>query len=119
MTTDLLKEQHDNLKYFKDDLSGVNEAIDWVEVRDNPQIMIEFINELIYINRINTISREKEWRKAHSYSPFKAQLFKQRCINNRDANEWQEIKGWGSNFKDEEEWNVYSEWHDKLFIFEE
>lgn len=115
MTTDLLKQQHENLKYFKDDLSGVNEAIDWVEVRDNPQIMIEFINEMIYVNRINTISREKEWRAQRNPNSFDYNEMKRRLTNGKSVtNEWGEVKGWGSAMTPEL-WEVYEKHYDSIF----
>lgn len=115
MTTDLLKEQHDNLKYFKDDLSGVNELIDWVEVRDNPQIMIEFINEMIYINRMNSIGREKEWRAQRSPNSFDYNEMKRRLTNGKSVtNEWGEVKGWGSAMTPEM-WEVYEKHYDSIF----
>lgn len=114
MTAELLEQQHNNLKYFKDDLSGVTEAIDWEEVRDNPQIMIEFINEMIYINRCNTIGREKEWRAQRHPNAFDYNEMKRRLTSGKEVtNEWGECS-WGSVMT-EELWDVYEKHYDSIF----
>lgn len=113
ITIEELREQYNGLVYFDEDLNPRGE-IDWEIIQSRPEYMMQMIADMSLVNKLNTIGREKNWRLGHPYSQFKANLFKQNIIANPDANEFGET-AWGSNFKDEEEFQLYSSFYEELF----
>lgn len=114
MTIEELRERHASLVYFNDDLKPKGD-IDWTVIRDNPELMAQMIADMMYVNRMNTIARNKEWVLLNAISPFKSKMMKQRLIGSKEANEFGEVANWGSRFEDEEEWDVYEKHYDELF----
>lgn len=117
-TIEELQEMHNSLVYFKDDLTVVDNDVDWSEVRNNPEYLLKFTNEILYINRMNTIAREREWRARNSGSEFQANLMYERITHpNAITNEYGEIDSWGSKLTPEE-FELYTKHYDEVFITE-
>lgn len=116
ITIEELREQHDSLTYFNDDLS-VKGEMDWEAIYNNPEAMLTVVNDTIYVNRMNSIAREKEWKAFYLAEgrPYHATLMKQRLTSpSTEANEFGEVIGWGSKM-DPEMWDVYEKHYDELF----
>lgn len=116
MNTDELQLIYDNLTYFDKDLLPVEE--EWLKARDNEELKHQLVLEGIFVNRLNTIASNNEWVLAHEYSPFKQKLFKKIITDpTTETDEFQSVKGFGTKMS-KEEWEVYEEFHNKLFIVE-
>lgn len=118
MTREELELRHKGLVYFTDDLQPVGE-LDFEMITQNPELLSQFIADMVYVNKMNTIGRNKSWILGHEYSPFKAQMFKEKLLNkSTESNEFGEVVGWGSKFENEEEWDLYEKFYDEIFITE-
>lgn len=110
MTPEILKEQHEKLTFFNDDLTA--KEVDWYAVKESPELMLSLANDFVYVNRMNTIGRYKELL---SYTPFKANLLKSKLLDpETEANELGEVMGIGSKMTPEL-WDVYTQHYDEIF----
>ncbi len=114
MTFEELQQRYEGLKYFSEDLLPLGD-LDWGVIYENPELTAQLIADMMFVNKMNTIGRSKEWALQHINQPFKSKMFKQRIINSKFADEFGEVKDWGSNFADEEEFDLYEKFYDEVF----
>lgn len=84
--------------------------------REGEEAMMQFLSEMIFVNRLNTIAVNKEWVLGHSYSPFKARMFKEKLTNPKtECNEFGQVDKWGMKMALPGEWDLYEKFYNEIF----
>ena len=114
MTREELELRHKGLVYFDDELQPIGE-LDFEMITQQPELLAQFISDMVFVNKMNTIGRNKNWELDHA-TDFRKGYYKQRLTNPAtEANEFGEVEKWGSKFESVEEWDLYQEFYNELF----
>lgn len=124
-TIEEVQERFDALVYFdKEELMPVGE-LDWETIYESPELTAQLISDMMFVNRMNTIARNYEWRE-RQISEFKKNELKRKLTDpNAITNEFGEVMSSnGNDISDRlvigtkmtpEEWDLYEKFYDTIF----
>lgn len=113
---DELKLQYENLTYFDQDLKPIYEL--WKQAQEDETMTTQLLMDMLFVNKVNTISSNYDWIARHPDSEFKQKLFKQKLTcKTTITDEFGSVKGFGTAMTPEE-WDVWEQFHDEVFKIE-
>lgn len=114
-----LEDRLSSLKFYTQELVPITTDILY-EAFKNEELRMAVSEEMLFVNRVNTISRMYNWEKTYEATPFHAGIFRSRILSeNPITDAFGNIKGFGMHFPSKHEFNVYVEFHNKHFLIED
>lgn len=114
VTKEDLLHQYNNLQYFNKELTPVDTEAIYAASQDK-DLSLTLLEEMLFVNRLTTISRCFTWEDAHAHRPFHQKLFKQKIVNPKsETDQFGNIHRFGMKMSNKQ-FDVYKEFHDEIF----
>lgn len=110
--------QFEGMKYHsKENLKPIDPNALLNVPQEGEEAMMQLVMEMMFVNRLNTIAINKEWRLTYSHATeFKKNLFKEKLTNPATITDaFGNVHKWGMKMALPGEWDVYEKFYDEIF----